>query len=400
MKVCLINSVLTGSTGRIARGTAERLRQRGDMPLVLYGRGERSLLENEVRFERPGEVAMHAALSRLTDRQGFYSKAATKRLLTAMEAFQPDVIQLHQPHGYYLHLPTLFDGLRGMGVPVVWTLHDCWTLTGHCAYFDMARCTRWRSGCGDCPQKTAYPASLFMDQSKRNLAQKQQVFSGVKHMTLVTPSRWLGALVESSYLGQYPVRVLHNGVNRRVFRPVESGVRAQYGVGPADRLLLGVANVWEPRKGLDALVALAAMLPEGYRLAVIGVTAEQQKTLPQGVIGIARTQNAEELAAWYTAADVYLNPTEEDNFPTTNLEALACGTPVVTFDAGGSGEMLDESCGRRLPVGAVDGLLPAVRDCLTLNRADCVKRAAAFDEEDVNDAYAALYASVTGGKRA
>ena len=395
MRIALLNSVCTGSTGKIACGTARILQRAGHDARIFYGRGHAPSDVLSERIESAPAVYAHVALTRLTDRHGFGSALATRRLIRLLAAFDPDVIQLHNLHGYWLHLPTLANYLKTCGKPVVWTLHDCWAFTGHCAYFDMAACQGWRTGCGRCPQKGAYPQSLLLDASARNFADKRRLFTAIPNLTLVTPSEWLAALTKESFFLRTPAIVLPNGVDETVFHPVQSELRARYGLAQK-RILLGVANVWEARKGLETFFALRARLDASYAIVLIGLSKKQLRALPQGILGLARTANAQELAAWYTAADVFVDPTREENFPTTHLEALSCETPVVTFCAGGSAEMLTDACGVSVPVGDTDALARGIADALRLDGADCAARAAQYRERDRFEAYLRLYERLVG----
>jgi glycosyltransferase involved in cell wall biosynthesis len=289
----------------------------------------------------------------------------------------------------------LFQYLKSAGTPVVWTLHDCHAFTGHCAFFDMAGCEKWKHGCGNCPQKQAYPKSILLDRSARNYVEKRELFTGLKNLTIVTPSNWLKALAEQSFLGEYPIQTIHNGIDPDIFKPTGSDLRSRFGVGET-KLVLGVANIWEPRKGLLDFLALAEKLGDAAKVVLIGLSDRQIKDLPRCVTGIRRTANARELAAWYTAADVFVNPTLEDNFPTTQIEALACGTPVVTYDTGGCAEALDETCGVVVSKGYIDGLEKGVFHACDLQAQDCLKRASAFDQNDRFAEYAALYETLSG----
>ena len=397
MKIAIINSVLYGSTGAIAQGTARLLPSRQAEALLFYGRGGGKATVPARRFESEAEFRLHVLEARLTDRQGFFSRRATERLVSQLKEYQPDVVHLHQPHGYYLHLPMLFAYFRSCGLPIVWTLHDCWSFTGHCAYFDYARCEKWKTGCGKCPQRTGYPSSL-VDRSAQNLKDKIRVFSDVPNLTIAVPSKWLEGLVMQSFLKQYPVFVIPNGIDTQVFRPVESDLRKRYGIGE-DRLLLGVANVWEPRKGLPYIIELGKRLPKGWRLAVVGLQRGQIERLPEGILGLGRTRDARELAQWYSAADVFINPTLEDNFPTTHMEALACGTPVVSFDVGGCGEMLTPACGVLVTPGDVEGLLNGAAKAMQMRRDACLAASCAFDQQRRLAAYADLYTALREGNR-
>ena len=395
MRILQINSVCTGSTGRIAAGVSRVLSEAGHESLLLFGRGQPAEGIACERIEGAAAFYGHTLFSRLADRQGFASTLATRRMIRRIEAFAPDVIQLHNLHGYYLDWRVLFGYIKKAGVPVVWTLHDCNAFTGHCAFFDAVNCERWKTGCGNCPQKNAYPKSWFADQSARNFSEKRALATGLNGLTIVTPSIWLKRLVEQSYLQDYPVRVLYNGIDRETFQPVESDLRERYEIG-SKRLVLGVANIWEPRKGLNTFVDLFERIGDEAVVALVGLSSVQQQGLPKGMLGLGRTASANELAAWYTAADVFVNPTLEDNFPTTQVEALACGTPVVCYDTGGCAEALDDSCGIAVPKGDAPALADAILRAGSLKREHCLRRAAKFDQQERYRDYASLYAELCG----
>ncbi len=390
----------SGSTGRLAAGIDQTLRRRGHQGTLAFGRGEAPAGSRCVAIGSSRSVYSHVLRTRLTDRHGFGSAGTTRSLLRRMEADRPDLIQLHNLHGYYLHIGELFRWLKQAGIPVVWTLHDCWAFTGHCAFFDYEGCPRWESGCHDCPQRGGYPASWVVDASHKNWSDKRAIFTGVPRLTLVTPSRWLASLVRRSFLKDYPLHVIPNGVDRTLFcpRPEEgTALRRRFGIGEGEKLLLAAANVWEPRKGLRHLEELAFRLPTGVRLAVAGLRKDQGSGLPTSVVRLSHIAGAEEMAAWYSAADVFINPTREDNFPSVDLEALACGTPVAAFDTGGVGEALDDATGRAVRPGDTDALLNAAlelaeEDC----RWACVERAAhLYDGLRRFEEYVDLYESLT-----
>ncbi len=393
MKILQINSVCSGSTGRIAAGIARVLRRQGHENIILYGRGAPARDAASERFTSDAAVYAHVAYARFTDRQGFFSTQATKRLITRMEEHKPDLIQLHNLHGYYLDWNVLFPWLAACGVPVVWTLHDCNAFTGHCAHFDAAGCERWRAGCGHCPLTREYPKSILLDQSARNFTQKRELTKDLKNLTIVTPSQWLSGLAKESFLGGREIVTVHNGVDLSVFRPRASDIRERYCVG-GKRLIIGVANYWEPRKGMKTFFELAEKFGNDVRVALIGLSEKQIRSLPEHIVGVRRTQDAGELAAWYTAADVFVNPTLEDTFAITQIESLACGTPVVAYNVGGCPESLDESCGIVVPKGDVAELSNAVLSAFELSGEDCLMHAKMFDQQDCYREYADLYAQL------
>jgi glycosyltransferase involved in cell wall biosynthesis len=338
---------------------------------------------------------MHGLYTRLWDTHGFGSARATELLVRKIEDYNPDIIQLHNIHGYYLNIEVLFEYLARSGKPVAWTLHDCWAFTGHCSYFDYAGCDKWKTGCFDCPQKGDYPASLLRDGSSWNYKKKKELFTSVRMMRLIAPSHWLAGLVGQSFLSRYPIHVIPNGIDLEAFRPTLGGLPLP-NVPEGTRVLLGVAGTWDRRKGLDYLLRLARDLGPGVRVALLGLSDAQRNNLPENVLDLGRTSDVRRLAQIYTAADAFVNPTLEDNFPTTNLEALACGTPIVTFATGGSVESVDETCGRIVPKGDTEALKCAVMEMEKVPEVSriCRQRALLYDEKVRFAQYLLLYDSM------
>lgn len=332
MRYLFINSVAGfGSTGRIVAQQCRALIAEGNECLIAYSREAKNC--DGIPLYHIGnswDVRFHALFARLTDSSGFHSGQATRELIRKIEEYAPDMIWLHNLHGYYLDVEMLFSYLKTCGKQIRWTLHDCWAFTGHCAYFDYVQCERWKSQCYDCPQKRTYPASLLADCSKNNYIKKKNAFSDLPNLTIQVPSFWLRQRVEESFLGKYPVEVVPNTVDRTVFQPTEGDFRERYGLNDK-RIVLGVANVWEPRKGLHTFVELSKLLDERYRIVLIGLSEKQIKTLSEGIVGLPRTSSAAELANAYTAADVYVCPSVEETFGMTVLEAACCGAPVIVY---------------------------------------------------------------------
>lgn len=340
MRYLFINSVYgVRSTGKIIADECHRLVNQGHQCAVAYGReGIEDPTVMHIKIGQRRDYLFHGICARLTDYHGFLSKNATKKLLYQIEAFQPDVIWLHNMHGYYINVDMLFQWLKQQSnIKVLWTLHDCWSFTGHCAYFTMAKCNRWKTGCCNCPQLSAYPKTIGIDHSSRNYARKKKAFQGVKNMKLVTPSKWLADLVKESFLKEYEVNVIHNTINTAIFKPTESDFKKRYDL-EEKYIVLGVAVGWEETKGFQDVLRLRETLPDTYEIVLVGTTEKQIEELPKGILGITRTSDQKQLAEIYTAADVFVNPTHQDNYPTVNLEANSCGTPVVTYNVGGSPE--------------------------------------------------------------
>ncbi len=334
MKVLLINSTCgRGSTGRICARLADGFAAAGDDVRIAFGRETPppELEKYALRIGTPAGTKLHALRSRLFDSSGLGSAGATKRFLSEAESFGPDLIWLHNIHGYYINYELLFGWIKSRPeMKVKWTLHDCWAFTGHCAYFSDAGCEKWKTGCSRCPNRGEYPASLIADRSRRNYEKKKAAFTGVSGMELTVPSEWLAGLVRQSFLNCYPVTVVPNTVDREIFRPTESGFRKEHGLGDS-KILLGVASVWDRRKGLGTFIELSETLGPGWRTVLVGLSEKQIKELPEGVLGLPRTSSPRELAAIYSAADVYVNPGREETFGMTTLEALCCGTPAVVY---------------------------------------------------------------------
>ena len=355
MKVLLINSVCgIGSTGKICCAIAEDYIAQGHEAVVAFGRDGYVPAQYKPlahRIGNPLDVRISALRTRMLDDHGFANEAATRRFLRWADQYNPDLLWLHNIHGYYIHVGMLFDWIKSRPhMQVKWTLHDCWSFTGHCAFFTSAGCEKWKSGCHNCPKKGSYPASIMKDGSAHNYLSKKNAFTGVKNMTLIVPCKWLGELVNQSFLGSYPVEVHYNSVDSTIFRPTPGDFRSRYGL-ENKRLILGVSSIWDRRKGLRDFLELEKVLDQETKIVLVGLNSRQISRLPEGILGLPRMKNPEELAQIYTAADVFFNPTYEDTYPTVNLEAEACGTRVITYDTGGCAETIHRADSVVIPVG-------------------------------------------------
>lgn len=356
-----INTVPNGSTGGIMMKEHKELLFAGEESYAFWGRGREAEKPNEMKFASDVEVKVDVLQTRIDGKAGFHSKNATKRLLARLEEIQPDVVHLHNLHGYYVNIEMLFKWLANHKCKVEWTLHDCWAFTGHCAYFSYVKCSQWKDRCAysrPCPQLNTYPKTYSKASCSWNFEEKSRLFNLVpaERMKLITPSQWLADLVGESFLKDFTVEVRHNTIDTDVFKPIPSDFRERYGIG--DRfMILGVASPWTERKGLSDFVRLAGQLDsDKYVIVLVGLSEKQVEELPKGIVGLTRTESREELAGIYSTADVFFNPTTEDNFPTVNLEAEACGTSVVTYDTGGCSETVKREGSR-----VVDGYEDAIR---------------------------------------
>ncbi len=364
-KLLLVNaSINSTSTGRIAEEIGREAKIQGFDVSVAYGFVNNSSNHHTIKVGNPADHYLHALLTRLTDRHGFGSKAATKRLVAQLETNMPDVVNLHNIHGYYLNIPVLFECFNSMDRPVVWTFHDCWPFTGHCSYFDAVNCDRWKTQCHDCPNTKGYPTTLFADRSTKNYTDKQKLFRALQNLTLVAPCQWMANNLRQSFLGDRAIRVIYNGVNTDVFSPADDEeivkLRKSYGL-IGKHVILGVASIWDKRKGLDDFKKMALHLSDDERIVLIGLSDKQIGTLPDNILGIKRTENVKQLVGFYSMANVFANPTYVDNFPTTNIESLACGTPVITYDTGGSPEAVDRTSGSVVEKGDYSSMLKEIR---------------------------------------
>lgn len=394
MRIVQINGGAKGSTGKIMMGIAEVARAQGHevmcaSPITTTNRdaGE------DCGYYRIGTFnsrRVNVALARITGFNGCFAWFETYKLLKKIDEFKPDIIHFHNLHDSYINLPMLFSYIKKHDIPVVWTLHDCWAFTGHCPHFTIAKCDKWKTGCHGCKQYKDYPASIF-DNSELMWKLKKKWFTGVKNMTIVTPSEWLAGLAKESYLKEYPIRVINNSIDLNVFKPTKSDFREKYGISPSECIILGVSFGWNYKKGLDCFVKLRNELNEQYRIVLVGTDSSIDKKLPSGIVSIHRTQNQKELAEVYSAADVFFNPTREEVLGLVNLESLACGTPVVTFNTGGSPECIDEYSGIIVEEGDDIKTIFEKKTYANIMEENCIKRAQQFKENEVYLKYLNIY---------
>lgn len=396
MKVFQINTTCgTGSTGRIAADIYRALKDAGHDCKIAYGRGKARDVpaDDAIKTGLFFSVCIHAALARIIDRAGFFSRRATRKLIKKIAAYNPDIIHLHNLHGYYLNIRVLFRFLSQYNKPVVWTQHDCWPLTGHCCHFSAAGCDRWRNGCYACRQKREYPSSLLLDRSRKNYEDKKALFTSLKNTTLITPSEWLAGIVRQSFLNCYPVNVIPNGIDLDQFKPTKSSFRKDYRL--EDRpIVLGVSAQWDKNKGLKDLVGLAGTLDGIYKVVIVGLNKAQMRSLPENIQGIRHTSNAVRLAEIYTAADIFVNPSIEETMGLVTVEAMACGTPVIVYNKTAVPEAVDEKCGFVVePENGIGRMCDIISKKLynMIPSKDCVDHAAKFNKETMSDGYLQLY---------
>lgn len=399
MKIVAINTTDYGSTGTIMLQVASMARQAGHTVYTYSKKWRDKGLGGEYHRYLGSKIGniFHRVMGPRTGKNECFSKASTKKLIRELKRIDPDIIHLHNLHGWYLNLDILFSFIKKKNIQVVWTLHDCWAFTGHCTYFDMVECDKWKNCCDKCPCCKEYP-EMYKDYSQKQYQWKKEWFTGVENLTIVTPSKWLAEHVRSSFLKDYPVQVIYNGIDLNDFSPKQSEFRDKYDIGNK-KLIMGVAFDWGKRKGLDVFSSLSESLSEKYQIVLVGTNEEIDRELPKNIISIHRTQSRQQLAEIYSAADLFVNPTREEVLGLVNIEALACGTPVVTFRSGGSPECIDESCGvvvEKNDVEEMEKQIKRVCEDKPFTKKACVARAKQFDKKNKFNEYVKLYEKLKG----
>ena len=351
----------SGSTRRIAEGICKLARKKYNaICYTAYGRWSNKSESTLIKIGNKFSVYFHVALTRLFDKHGMGSKIATWKLINKIKQVKPDIIHLHNIHGYYLNYPILFSYLSNLKIPIVWTLHDCWAYTGHCVHYTITKCDKWKSECFSCPNLKDYPNSWGFDSSKNNYRNKKHHFTQLNDLTLVTVSNWLANQVKESFLSKYPVVKIYNGIDIDVFSP-QTVNKSLYGC-ENKTIILGVATVWNERKGLQDFIRLANSLNDNYRIILVGLSKKQIKTLPDNIIGLEKTENITELVKLYSLADLYINFSVEETFGLTTVESLACGTPVIVVNSTASPEIINEEVGYVIEPHDIDSALSNILD--------------------------------------
>lgn len=398
-KLVMISGAINyGATGRIVE----------QIGMLAQGSGYEVLVAHSARNANPSNLShipvttklqevYHALGAKFFDLHGLLSTRQTKILIKKIKEYNPDIIHLHNLHGYYLDFEVLFQYLASINKPVVWTLHDCWSFTGRCFHFEGVKCYKWRNGCYDCKAESGYTVSTLYDRSKKLYALKKELFNSIDNLTLVPVSSWLASYVKESYLSEKVIQVIYNGVDLDKFKPLDKERLQNKHSLQGKCVVLGVASPWNQRKGFNDFLELRKKLDESYAIILVGLTYKQIQSLPEGIIGISRTESQNELAEYYSLADVFCNLTYLDTFPTVNLEALACGTPVITYRTGGSPEAVDDKTGVVVEQGNIDGIVQAVKrvNKHQLSPNDCRERAERlYDKDSCFNKYIELYNSL------
>ena len=396
MRVVQINSTCgSGSTGKICLSISKLLTEQNVDNYILYSVGK-SNYKFAMKYGSFLKQKIQALFTRIFGNNGFAARGTTRKLISFLKKINPDIVHLHNLHSNDINLPMLFDYLRNSNIKVFYTFHDCWAFTGYCTHFSFEGCDGYKNGCSKCPTRKKY--SWFFDKS--SILQRQKVSLIIRsNTTIITPSFWLARIVEESFLKPLTIKTINNGIDLSLFCYRESNFRENHAIPKEGKVLLGVSFGWGYKKGLDIFIRLSKELPSNYYIVLVGTNKNIDRLLPKNIISIHKTDNAIEMAKIYSASDVFVNPTREDNFPTVNLESIACGTPVVTFNAGGSGEMLDAYCGRVIPIDDYESLKKEVINLCenhVIKRVDCINKAMQFDCSSKFKEYVNLYFETIG----
>lgn len=395
MRVLEINVVCgIRSTGRICTDLADVLHKEGHQCMIAYGREKvpEKYKQYTIKIGNDIDVNWHVLMSRLFDRSGFESKRATEKLIKKIKTYDPDIIHLHNIHGYYINIKILFDYLKKSGKKIIWTLHDCWSYTGHCSYYTVAKCEQWKEQCLHCSQIKEYPACILKGNVKKNYNRKKDIFTGVSNMTLVTPSRWLADQVKQSFLAEYPIIVIPNGIDLAQFKPTGSEFRKKYHL-EEKIIVLGVATAWGDRKGYIEFCKLADCLSEEYQVVLVGMTKKQLKLLPKNILGLERTNDISELADIYSSSDVFVNLGKEETMGLTTVEAMACGTPVVVSNMSAIPEVVEKNSGIILNSLKEEEVIQGIKRVVTNRYSGMLQNALKYEKEKQYKKYMELYSS-------
>lgn len=400
MKVLIINaSCGNGSTGRIVADLYQMLRNKGHFCKIAFGHGEPRMVpyEDTIRVNNKWGYYIHNVLGKLFDRAGFFSRQKTKKFVKIIEEYKPDLIHLHNLHGFWINIDILFKELRKLNIPIVWTLHDCWAYTGHCSHYTTNKCYKWVDGCHACQHLDVYPRSYFVDNSRNNYLKKKVLFTSVDKMTIVTPSQWLASEVKKSFLGKYPVTPIPNGIDLKTFSRKEFVSRKKFGIPEKKKVLLAVSFVWNKEKGLDDLIELSKKIDKDkYVMVIVGLSARQKETLllPPTIIAIERTSNIDDLVELYSLSDVFFNPSYQETMGMVTAEAIACGTPVIVYDKTAVPEIVDPQSGFVVEAGDITAMKEKIEKALDLNKESISKCAMKFEKNNQYEKYYTIYKSI------
>ena len=405
MKVILINSYNFGSTGRVCCAVQKYLNNTGDICLFAYGEGKASdELHYNYKISTKKKMTLHAIKTLICGLHGYYSKQDTKRLILWIKNEKPDIIHIHNLHGGYVNYITLLNAVGVLGIPVVFTLHDCWLYTGKCYHYYEANCDKWLKNCGNCPQLSMYPKSYFFDRTKKMLTDKKHTFEKLHDATITCVSDWLAGEARHSFLNKYEIVTIKNGIDTEIFKSVSNEWQSDGVEIRGKYVILGVASSWNSHKGLGDFIRLAKLLCEDEVIVLVGVTEEQAQKLPPNCIGIKNIGDKHQMAQMYNRADVFLNCSSEETFGMTAAEAMSCGTPVIVYNATACSELVGENCGYVVAPHDIDDIRKCIDKHKSIGseamRQSCRKNVLEhYAEQNMAKEYANLYRRIYESKK-
>lgn len=402
MKILRIGPVVNrGSTSRTMEQLGVLVQREGWESIIAYGRIANNSSSKIIKIGNKMSLYNHVLQTRLFDKHGFASNSATKLFLGEIDKIKPDLVHLHNIHGYYINVELLFNYLLKHKLPVVWTFHDCWPYTGHCTHYTEVGCDKWQTHCESCPLKTSYPQSLFIDRSYKNFDIKKKLFTSLDDLTIVAVSDWLKSEIDKSFMNKYPLLTIYNGVDIDDFKPLKdySDIKNKYSIPTDKHVLLACATAWSESKGFSDYLKLSRKINKNYTIVLVGLPQKLIKKLPSNMIGIPRTHSIEELAKLYSLSSIVLNLSKQESFGKTTVEGLACGTPGIVYDATASPELIDSETGIVVQKGDLNQVCDAIYEIETWNRnileSKCRERANTYFNKDMNFIkYIDLYKSI------
>lgn len=405
-RILQINTCINKSTGRITQQIGEKAISQGWDSFIAYSARETEF-QSKSKLYRIGSKwgsYIHAFIARIFDNQGLLSYFATRKFIKEIKQLNPDIIHLHNIHGYYLNYPLLFKFLSSYKKPVVWTLHDCWPFTGHCVHYTDINCFKWKTQCQNCPKKISYPTSYVFDRSKVNYRKKKESFNSVINLTIVPVSYWLGNVVKQSILGEKPICVIQNGIDINSFYPRIDKidiVKRKYNL-IGKYVILGVAVGWSEDVGLSDFIKLRCELSDRFAIVMVGVTPEVKAKLPDNIVSIPRTNCIDELAELYSSADILFNGSFQETFGLVTAEAISCGTPVIVYNSTACPEIVTKDTGYIADQKDINKVISYIIKDSALSETYCKKRSklcrefavSHFDKESKYLEYIDLYNSL------
>ncbi|TCT30367.1 glycosyltransferase involved in cell wall biosynthesis [Providencia alcalifaciens] len=366
MKVLLIDvNCKKGSTGKIVYELYSELKEQGHEAAICYGRGDKISEKNIYKTSSDIETIIHAGMSRLTGYTGYFSPFSTKRIINIIDSFNPDVIHLHELHGYYVNIYPLLEYIKKKKIKTIWTFHCEFMYTGKCGH--SFECEKWKTGCHHCPQLNNYPRSLYFDRTEFMYNQKKDSFSNYHNLTIVTPSSWLAERTKISFLHEKKIKIIHNGINNKdIFKPIyNSSLYNKYNLY-GKKIILSIApNIMSYTKGGEKILDIARKYHDQNVIFLLIGNDDEIKNLPKNVIAIGKIKDQNLLAEFYSIADLFLICSKRENFPTTCLEALSCGTPIIGFNNGGTAETAPGNLGFFVEDNDIDALVEFIKNFTT-----------------------------------